>query len=137
MQSVTIEQLDHYFNTLLKKVPEERRIMFEELSGELLSDVRGRIGGAGKVQHWQDKFTGTGGGWAAVRAKAKTYTEATRKGRRYAVGYVTNAITSGHRTVNGRYVQGKGFYAEAQKSTEQIVRRAMERFENRLKEAMK
>lgn len=136
MQSVTIKNLDRCFAELLKKIPEERRAMFEEVSVELLDDVQRRIGGAGKVQRWQDKFTGSGGGWAAARPKAKTYTEATKHGNRYAVGYVTNAITSGHRARNGGYVSGKGFYADAQKGAEQIARRAMERFERRIKEAI-
>lgn len=144
MQSVTIDHLDRYFSDLLKTIPEERRAMFEELSEELLSDVRGRIGGAGKVQRWQDKFTGTGGGWAAARPKAKTYDQ-----RGNAVGYVTNAITSGHKIrkpsgnsksyrprIRKSYVPGKGFYADAQNGAELIARRAMERFERRLKEAM-
>lgn len=136
MQSVTIDKLDRCFSDLLKKIPEERRIMFEELSVELLADVQRRIGGAGKVQRWQDKYTGSGGGWAAVRPKAKTYTEATRRGKRYAVGHVTNAITSGHKTPSGGYVPGKGFYADAQNGAEQIARRAIDRFERRIKEAM-
>ena len=136
MQSLTIDELDHYFNDLLKRVPEERRAMFEELSQELLTDVRGRIGGAGKVQSWQDKYTGSGGGWAAVRPKAKTWTEATRSGNRYAVGHVTNAITSGHRTPSGGYVQGKGFYADANAGARVIVERAIERFETRIKETL-
>lgn len=136
MQSISVENLNSYFAKLLKKVPEERTAMFEELSQELLTDLRRRIGGAGKVQMWQDKYTGSGGGWAAVRPKAKTWTEATQSGKRYAVGHVTNAITSGHRTVNGGYVPGKGFYADANAGAKAIVERAMARFEARIKDAM-
>ena len=39
---------------------------------------------------------GSKGGYVAVRAKADTY-QTTKSGRRYAVGYVTNAIEGGHR----------------------------------------
>lgn len=134
MQSVTIKDLDKKFNDLLKAIPEARRAMFRELSEELLGDVNRRIGGRGKVQSWQDRFLGSGGGWAAVRPKAKTWTEATRSGKRYAVGYVTNAITSGHRAGARGYVPGKGFYAGARQNARAIVRRAIERFEAHLRE---
>lgn len=137
MQSVNLNDLDKYFTDLLKKVPEERRAMFEEIAQATLTDLRGRIGGAGKVQRWQDKFVGSGGGYAAVRPKAKTYTDATGKGNRYAVGYVTNAITGGHRTPKGGYVPGKGFYAETQAQAEKIAWAAMERFERRIQEAIR
>ena len=40
---------------------------------------------------------GSGGGYVAVRAKAKTY-QTTKNGKRYAVGYVTNSVEGGHRT---------------------------------------
>lgn len=136
MQSIVIYDLDKHFAQLLKKIPEERRAMFEELSRELLTDVQRRIGGAGKVQRWQDRYTGSGGGWAAVRPRAKTWTEANRAGKRYAVGYVTNAITSGHQSRNGKYVRGKGFYADAQAGAAQIVEQAIQRFEKRIKEAL-
>ena len=39
---------------------------------------------------------GSGGGYVAVRPKAETY-QTTKSGKRYAVGYITNAIESGHR----------------------------------------
>ena len=71
-----------------------------------------------------------------MRPKAKTWTETNRSGKRYAVGYVTNAITSGHRTPSGGYVPGKGFYADANAGARAIVERAIERFEGRIKEAM-
>ena len=118
--------------------------MFEELAEDLLQEVRGRIGGAGKVQRWQEKYVGSGGGYAAVRPKARTYDE-----RGNAVGYVTNAINSGHAVrkpggqakryrsqVKQSYVPGKGFYEAARGQTESIVRAAMERFEARIQEAL-
>lgn len=136
MQSITVHDLDKHFANLLEKMPEERRAMFEELSRELLTDVQRRIGGTGKVQRWQDKYTGSGGGWAAVRPRAKTWTETNRAGKRYAVGQVTNAITSGHRTPSGGYVPGKGFYADANAGAAQTVEQAIRRFEKRIKEAL-
>lgn len=64
---------------------------------KLKQAVDSKIGGAGKVRSWQGQFVGSKGGYAAVRPKAKTYTDPTKRGKRYAVGYVTNAINSGHR----------------------------------------
>lgn len=49
---------------------------------------------------------GTKGGYVAVRAKADTY-QTTKSGKRYAVGYVTNAIEGGHR--HGGPRGGKGY----------------------------
>lgn len=52
----------------------------------------------GKVKGWQESYVGSKGGYAAVRPKAKTFTEPTKKlGKRYAVGAVTNAIDAGHK----------------------------------------
>lgn len=136
MQEITIASLDKRFSDLLKTVPEARREMFAELAEELLADLRGRIGGAGKVQSWQEKYVGSSGGYAAVRPKAKTYAEATRSGRMWAVGAVTNAITTGHKTRNGGYVPGRHFYSDAQGGAEVIAQRAMERFERKIQEAM-
>ena len=53
--------------------------------------------GTGEVLGWQECYVGSGGGYSAVRPKAKTFTQPTRSGKTYAVGYVTNSIESGHR----------------------------------------
>lgn len=104
------------------------------------------IGGSGRVKNWQQSYVGSGGGYAAVRPRAKTYAESrgkqTFEERRraphptYAVGYITNAINSGHRTPSHRmgqakglrgfrvdtsgYVGGKGFYEAVQAQSEAI-----------------
>ncbi len=134
MQSVTIRDLDKHFADLLKKIPEERRAMFEELAQELLTDVRGRIGGAGKVQSWQESYVGSGGGYAKVWPKKDVYTES--GGKLYAVGYVTNAITSGHRTPRGGYVPGKHFYADTHAMVPVLIDRVKAKFEARIEEAL-
>lgn len=51
---------------------------------------------------------GSGGGYVAVRAKAKTY-QTTKRGKRYAVGYVTNAVEGGHRHGGRRGSSKKGY----------------------------
>ena len=49
---------------------------------------------------------GSGGGYVAVRAKAKTF-QSTKSGKRYAVGYITNAFEGGHKI--RRPQGGKGY----------------------------
>ena len=69
-----------------------------EAASKMKAIVDQEIGGTGKVKSWQGRYVGSKGLYAAVRPKAKTFAE-NRKGQptRYAVGYVTNAINSGHR----------------------------------------
>ena len=92
-----LDKLEKSWGDLLKRFPEEKRRVLEEIGTELLSRVRREIGGEGKVSGWQEAHMGSGGGYVAIRAKAKTY-QTTKNGNRYAVGYVTNAIEGGHRT---------------------------------------
>lgn len=103
---------------------------------KLKQTVDAEIGGTGKVRRWQEQYIGSKGGYAAVRPKAKTYAD---QKKRYAVGYVTNAINSGHRFPtptgkNRRYrariksghmkVSGKHFYESAQAQVPQIAQEA-------------
>ena len=85
--------------------PELRKAL-EQMWRYLLLDVQRKIGGSGKVAGWQAPHMGTKGGYVAVRAKADTY-QTTKSGKRYAVGYVTNAIEGGHR--HGGPRGGKGY----------------------------
>lgn len=98
-QTVDTRDLDRLmdsWDTLLKQFPAKKREMLERLGPKMLQAVRAEIGGEGKVAGWQAPHMGSKGGYVAVRAKADTY-QATKSGRRYAVGYVTNAIEGGHR----------------------------------------
>lgn len=162
MQSVSITQLDAYFAKLLKTIPDHRRAMFEELADEMLADVQRRIGGAGKVQSWQALYVGSGGGWAAARAKADTYTD---ESGRYAVGYVTNAIENGHivgkrepkpdrskmsyreliayrrgramMASSGKRTRSKHFYADSREHLPLLAKKVITVFERKLKEELK
>lgn len=95
----------------------------------------------GKVKGWQESHVGSKGGYAAVRPRAKTFTEPTKKqGKRYAVGAVTNAIDAGHkypspsgtakrrrkaRIRHGRMkVKGYPFYNAAQELAAEVAREA-------------
>ena len=109
MTELKVDGLDKMIDRLdkaIKEFPDLRRELVETMGQEMLSRVQGKFGGHGKVAKWQGDFYGTKGGWAAVRPHAKTWVEY-KNGNRYAVGHVTNAIESGHRT---RMPSGKNQY---------------------------
>ena len=93
---------------------------------------------------WQEAVVGSGGGYAAVRAKKKTFTRDGGSGEPYAVGYVTNSIENGHKQAKGRYVPalgkklvadrvaGKGAYLAARQRAEEIAYQAAERFARKI-----
>lgn len=151
MQSISITALEARWKDLIEEIPALKRATFEELAPDLLSEVRRQIGGSGKVQGWQEAAVGSRGGYAAVRPRAKTYYAAREGGKQYAVGYITNAINSGHKQTAGAFVPGgknKGFrlkkewvpsrhfYEDAATNAEALIRRAVEALEKRLKEAV-
>lgn len=118
-----------------------KRQAFEASATKMKATVDREIGGSGRVQSWQEKCVGSGGGYAAVRAKKKTYveTKGRQKGfrsgpKKYAVGYITNAVNSGHRAPrnkygdrpSGRTVAGRHFYELAATETGAIAREAAE-----------
>ena len=91
-----LEILARQLGSSCETLQEVRRAALDKAGGKLLRAVRSRIGGTGKVQSWQEKHLGSGGGYTAVRPAAKTYDRAGD-----AVGYVTNAIEGGHRVRTG------------------------------------
>ena len=118
---------------------EAKRQAFESAAPKLRAAVQEEIGGSGKVRSWQEAYVGSKGGYAAVRPKAETYVEikGRQKGfrappKKYAVGYITNAINSGHRSprnsagfrTSGKVVSGKQFYQRAQARAEMVAQEA-------------
>ncbi len=85
--------------TFLRERTSELRTISPKLLQVVTSgmDAAGMVRRTGKVAGWQEHHLGSGGGYAAVRPVAKTF----HKG--YAVGYITNALESGHRV---RYPSG-------------------------------
>lgn len=90
------------------------------------------IGGSGRVRGWQGQYVGSRGLYAAVRPKAKTYAEAhglqtyaQKAPKRYAVGYITNAINSGHRARGDQFgyqsIPGEQFYQRASARLGQVA----------------
>lgn len=138
MQSIEHGDLDRLiasWEALIKEYPDMKRELLEKLGTELLADVRGEIGGTGTVQDWQERYRGSKNGYVAIRPKAETYKE-TKGGKRYAVGYVTNAIENGHRhrkpsqvkrdgytyrpRIKTPSVLGKHFYAAVRSQLDQV-----------------
>lgn len=96
VDTTSLDRLVESWDALVQRFPQEKRSALAELGDELLRQVRGEIGGTGKVAGWQAPHMGSGGGYVAVRAKANTY-QTTKSGKRYAVGYITNAFEGGHK----------------------------------------
>lgn len=145
MQSVDLCDIDRLLESwdrLLAQFPQDKTALLEDLGKELLSEVRQRIQGSGTVQGWQNYHLGSKKGYVAVRAKADTY-KRTAGGRQYAVGYVTNAIESGHqhrrpspeKKVGYSYrpriktpaVAGRHFYAQVRSRMERMGQAELER----------
>lgn len=148
MQDIQIDaaELDRLAERLAQSpelLRQARRQAFEAAAPRLLALVQTQIGGSGRVMSWQEKFVGSKGGYAAVRPRAKTWIETKKEKKRYAVGYVTNAINSGHRKRGRSYVQdkrlrgyrtgssadrvdGKHFYETAQELAAPVARQAAE-----------
>ena len=148
MQEVRIDktELDRLVERLAQSpevLREAKRQAFEAAAPRLLALVQTQIGGSGRVMSWQEKFVGSKGGYSAVRPKAKTWIETKKEKKRYAVGYVTNAINSGHwKRGRGTYqdkrlrgyrtgksadrVEGKNFYENAQTLSAPVAREAAE-----------
>lgn len=140
----------------LEKAPEvlawARREAMIHAAAEFKALMDTAIGGSGRVRSWQQSYVGSGGGYAAVRPRKKTYAESrglqTFEARRkppnptYAVGYITNAINSGHRTPSHRAGQrkdlrgyrtaatrtvgGRGFYEAVQSQAKAVGEKAAE-----------
>ena len=126
-------------------IREAKRRAYEEAAPKLKSTLESRIVSTigdthGKVRSWQEETVGSKGGYAAVRPKAKTYTDVNGKGKRYAVGYVTNAINSGHKfpspsgrrgynpriRIESQNVSGRYFYEKSSREVMEIAQSAVE-----------
>ena len=136
MQILLSENWEKYTQSLAeaqKRWPELRVEALTKIGQQLLDEVQQKIGGSGRVAGWQQGVVGSKGYYTAVHAMPKTY-EQTKSGRRYAVGAITNAITSGHKTrlpsgkakryeprIKTHYVPGKQFYAQVNAQAEAIA----------------
>lgn len=132
-----------------KVMAEAKRRAFRDAAPKLKQAVDSAIGGSGKVASWQADDVGSLGGYAAVRPKAKTFTPVNRRGKRYAVGHVTNAIDQGHKfpTPSGKdpnyrpriesthmKVPGRQFYKAAEAEVPEIAKAAAQQVVDELRE---
>lgn len=144
MQEVQIDhsELDRLVEKLAKSpqvLREAKRQAMEAAAPKLKQALDAQIGGSGKVRSWQETYVGPKGGYAAVRPKAKTYAEIKGKQtgfrappKKYAVGYITNAVNSGHRFPRDKLgyrgsvgtVPGREFYQQAQAQAGSVAQEA-------------
>lgn len=139
MQSINLSGLDGLtkdFDALLKKMPEKRRALHEELAGLAKREVDAQIStslhdNSGTVRSWQEQHVGSLGGYAAVRATDKGDGEHPATGDD-SPGAITNYHESGYKTRKpsgnakrpqpGKskmpYVDGRHFYQKTQTSVE-------------------
>ena len=91
-QSVTVKGLDELIGSLqdvAEDFPRVRREFHEAVAEEIWEEAQKSLGNraktnTGKIAEMQEKYVGSGGGYAAVRPKAKMF----HKG--YAYGYISS-----------------------------------------------
>lgn len=133
MQSIDIKGLDKIdaaLNNLLKKAPGMRRKLHEEIAYYAQKAVVREVGmtterHTGNLQRWQEKYVGSGGGYAAVRPiNTSTGDESP--------GAITNYVNNGHkirppgngarpRRTKVAYVDGRHFYQSAARDMEDVL----------------
>ena len=144
MQSVEIKGLDEVIrslDTLPEVIRQTRTEVLEAEAEPLLTLVQQGIGRGPRragdshahVADVQATFIGSGKGYLAVRAKAKTDI-VSPGGKAYAAGYVTNSLENGHKTAGGGRAGGKYMYANARPAAEGASRRLKEKIEKAVKE---
>lgn len=109
-----LDEFSHRLENIMEQSPQMRREFHEEVAEKILNNLKVNINASvndshGHVKSWQESEVGTGGGYAAVRA---------RKGQTGAnsPGAITNYLENGHRTNakrphKKRWVEGRHFYA--------------------------
>jgi replicative superfamily II helicase len=150
MQSVdmsALKQLDNDFERILRKVPNARREMHDEIGAAVLKDVRAQIShtgmnNPGKIADMQVYHVGSSGGYAAVRA-----VEGTGPTGQYndSPGAITNYLENGHKIrkpsgkaknykprINKPYVDGYHFYAEARRNADAVAIKAADKYASKI-----
>ena len=127
-----INELSEKLNKVLSEMPNARRELHEEIKDLLKKEVDANIDASlsdfhGKIKNWQEAEVGSGGGYAAVRAKKGETGDDSP-------GAITNYLEGGHkiRTPSGKnkyykprikkvYVDGFHFYAKTRQTIEAKV----------------
>lgn len=151
MQSIEmmgVKQISADLEALLKESPKPRREPHQEFADMAQKKVRQTIAGSVKDSHgcvraWQDKYVGSGGGYAAIRPTDSST-------GRNSPGTITNYLEGGHkiRSPSGNakrkrkpricvvYVDGRHVYASAATRMEANVLQIVEKFATRFTERL-
>ena len=146
MPSVEFRELDKFtkdIGSLLEKAPQKRRELHGKIADLLKQEVDSNISSSvndsqGKIKGWQEKYVGSGGGYAAVRPiggiSGKTSPAA-----------ITGYLENGHRIrrpsgtnkkyyprIKVPYVDGRHFYAKTRATIEGKVISLVEDFADEL-----
>lgn len=149
MQELDLSGLREWTDKLdkvLKEFPDMRRQAHEELGDELKKLVGANVRATvehnpGEVISWQEKYVGSGGGYAAIRARTGAHPT---KGENY--GALDNYVDGGHAVrkpsgTSSRYrsrkiysrVEGKDYYAQARATASAVAIQAAERLVEKMK----
>lgn len=151
-QSVQINGLDALsedFRRLAEEeLPQMKRELHEALAGQIREEVVKSLGdraksNTGKIAGMQEKYVGSGGGYAAVRPQRG------KNEKGYAYGYITNSLENGHaiRRSSGRwkgyrarikkkYVLGIHFYERAGRAAEKLAIDGANRLADEIKQKL-
>lgn len=147
MQEIDLSEMQKFIDGLENFTKRDVRKLFREehesARDEMLRLVRGELPGSRRVAGWQEKYVGSGGGYAAIRPEIGIH-----KG--YAKGHITNAIENGHlvrsrvspkshgyHRYTGRFrVEGLGFYAKARSNLKEVGQKHAKSLESKIKNGL-
>lgn len=146
----SLDMITEALNDMIKKFPEIRRVIHEEIGTMMKSEIDREISSSGfsdggqKIKGFQEKHIGSGGGYAAVRPKKQP------SGREGAAA-ITVYNERGHKIrepkneskryrpkIKVPYVNGRHFYENAKKAAAdravEIVERSIENLTKELEQ---
>lgn len=144
MPEIDLAEMQKFIDGLERFTKKEVRGLFrkehEAARDEMHQLVRSGLPGSRKVAGWQEKYVGSGGGYAAIRPEIGEH-------EGYAKGYITNAIENGHlvrprasskshgyHRYTGQFrVKGLGFYAKARSVMKQVAQNHAKSLEGEIK----
>ena len=148
-----LDDLERRFESALKGHPARRREMHEKVGDALRGAVRAEVpasgvnDGRGRVRNWQERFIGTGGGYASVRPVGEK--EGHKPGRN-SPGAITRYLESGHKVrgpmpgakrarksrASAQYTRKYGFYASARSRAQAVAFAAAEEYAGEIAERL-
>lgn len=147
MQEIDLSEMQKFIDGLQNFTKRDVRKLFREehesARDEMLRLVRGELPESRKVAGWQEKYVGSGGGYAAIRPEIGSH-------EGYAKGHITNAIENGHlvrarasqkshgyHRYTGRFrVEGLGFYKNARSAMKSVAQEHAKSLEDKIKNGL-